>query len=462
MAAAFRAPSFANAIWGVEIASLKTGETLFALNPGTFLMPASNMKIVTAAVAAERLGWARTFDTTLVSAAPIENGVLAGDLLIVGSGDPSLGGRPSSATAVLDSWANQLKAAGITRVAGRLIGDDNALDDEGLGQGWSWDYLSAAYATPTSGLSFNENTLQLRFAPGAAVGDRVTIEGLPAGHGLTIVSAVTTGAAGSAATLDYRRLPGSSTITVTGTVPLGRTDITRSVSVDNPTLFTAGVVKAALADRGILVDGDAADIDTLPEPPNTAAARTLATWTSPPLADILKVLLKVSQNLYADTMLELASRQPAAGGSLPQGSAAAGRKVVADTLAAWGIAPDRYLQADGSGLSRYDYVTADLLVRVLTRMYNDPAHRGPFMDALPNAGVDGTISGRMKGTKAENNARAKTGSISNARALSGFVTSADGEPLVFSFIVNNFNVPQSEADAIVDRMVTRLAEFRRR
>lgn len=462
MAAAFRAPAFANAVWGIEVASLKTRDTLFAMNPGTFVMPASNMKIVTAAVAAERLGWTRTFETRLVSAGPIENGVLAGDLVIVGSGDPSLGGRPSSAAAVLDAWTAQLQAAGVTRIAGRIVGDDNVLDDVGLGQGWSWDYLSAGYAAPTSGLSFNENVVQLRFTPGEAVGDRVAIEGFPAGHGLTIVSGVTTGPAETPVNLEYRRLPGSSELTVTGTLPAGRRDVTRSVSVDNPTLFTAGVLRAALVERGIRVDGDAFDIDALPQPPDMSTARTLATWTSPPLAEILKVLLKVSQNLYADTMLALAGRQPAPDGTLPQGSAATGRKVVADTLAAWGIPPDRYLQADGSGLSRYNYLTADLLVRVLTRMYDDPAHRGPYTDALPNAGVDGTIGGRMKGTKAENNARAKTGSIANARALSGYVTSADGEPIVFSFVVNNFNVPQSEADAIVDRMVARLAQFRRR
>ncbi len=449
-------------MWGVSVKSLQTGETLYALNPGTFLMPASNMKVVTAAVAAERLGWASTFDTRLVSNATVEHGVLGGDLVIVGSGDPSLGGRPGSAAAVLDSWANQLKASGITRIAGRVIGDDNILDDEGLGQGWAWDYLGAGYATPTGGLSFNENAVQLTFTPGAVVGDPVVVGGTPAGHGLTIVSAVVTGARESQASLDYRRLPGSSVLTVTGSVPLGRTDVTRSVSVDNPTLFTAGVVKAGLGERGIIVDGDPADLDALPVPPDLAGSRTLATWTSPPLADILKVLLKVSQNLYADTMLELVGRVPAADGSIVPGTATAGRKAVEGTLAAWGIAPDSYLQADGSGLSRYNYLTADLLVRVLTRVYQDPKHRGPYTEALPNAGIDGSIGGRMKGTKAENNARAKTGSIANARALSGFVTSAEGEPLVFSFIANNFNVPQAQADAIVDGVVARLAEFRRR
>jgi D-alanyl-D-alanine carboxypeptidase/D-alanyl-D-alanine-endopeptidase (penicillin-binding protein 4) len=462
LAAAFSAPAFSHAVWGVSIKSLRTGETLYALNPGTFLMPASNMKVITAAVAAERLGWAATFDTRLVSSAAIENGVLRGDLIIVGSGDPSLGGRPGSAAAVLDSWASQLKAAGINRIAGRIIGDDNVLDDEGLGQGWAWDYLGAGYATPAGGLSFNENTVQLTFTPGAAVGDPVVVGGVPAGHGLTIVSAVVTGARDSQTNLDYRRLPGSSVLSVTGSVPLERTDVARSVSVDNPTLFTAGVVKAALGVRGIVVDGDPADLDALPVPPDLAGSRTLATWTSPPLADILKVQLKVSQNLYADTMLELVGRVPAADGSIAPGTAAAGRKAVEETLTAWGIAPGTYLLADGSGLSRYNYLTADVLVRVLTHVYQDPKHRGPYTDALPNAGVDGTIGGRMKGTRAMNNARAKTGSIANARALSGFVTTADGEPLVFSFIANNFSVPQSQADALVDRMVARLAEFRRR
>src|SRR3972149_7565207 len=128
MAAAFRATAFGNAGWGIQVKSLKTGETLFALTPGTFLMPASNLKVVTAAVAAERLGWTHTFETRLIAGAAIENGVLTGDLVVVGAGDPSLGGRPGSAAAGLDAWANQLKASGITRISGRIVGDDNGLD----------------------------------------------------------------------------------------------------------------------------------------------------------------------------------------------------------------------------------------------------------------------------------------------------------------------------------------------
>ena len=458
LASYFLVPAFSNAIWGVEVRSLKTGETVFALNPRTLLMPASNMKVITAAVAAERLGWSRTFDTRLVSVAPVENATLSGDLVIVGVGDPSLGGRPGNAAAVLDAWASQLRARGITRIAGRIVGDDNAHDDEGLGQGWAWDYLGSGYATPSGALAFGENVVSLTLTPGASAGEPVGVDARPTGHGLTIECAAVTGDRESDLNLDFRRLPGSARLRVTGTVPAGRAAIERVVSIDNPTLFTAGVVRAAFVERGIQVDGEAVDIDALDTPPTIGGAQVLASWTSPPLAEILKVQMKVSQNLYANTLLEVVGH--AASGA--PGSVESGRKAVQETLGAWGIAPDRYVMADGSGLSRYNYLTAGVLTTVLTRMYEDPTHRAAFIDALPVAGVDGTLSDRMKGTRAENNARAKTGSIANARALSGFVTTADGEPLVFSMIVNNFNVPQSDADAIIDRAVVRLAGFRRR
>jgi D-alanyl-D-alanine carboxypeptidase/D-alanyl-D-alanine-endopeptidase (penicillin-binding protein 4) len=313
------------------------------------------------------------------------------------------------------------------------------------------------YATPSGALSFSENVVSLTLTPGASAGDPVSVGSRPAGHGLTIECAAVTGGREDGIDLDFRRLPGSARLRITGTVPAGLAAIERFVSVDNPTLFTAGVVRAALVDRGIPVDGEAVDIDALDTPLRTVDAQVLASWTSPPLAEILKVQLKVSQNLYADTLLEAVGR--AAGGTT--GSAEAGRKVVQETLGDWGITSNRYVMADGSGLSRNNYLTASVLTTVLMRMFEDPRHRTAFSEALPVAGVDGTIGSRMKATRAENNARAKTGSISNARALSGYVTTAEGEPLAFSMIANNFNVPQSEADAIIDRAVVRLAGFRR-
>jgi D-alanyl-D-alanine carboxypeptidase/D-alanyl-D-alanine-endopeptidase (penicillin-binding protein 4) len=457
LASYYQDPAFQNAVWGVFIKSLATGETLFSLNPGTFLMPASNMKVVTMAAAAEKLGWDYRFTTAVVATGPVEGGVLKGDLVVVGSGDPSLGGRPTEGPAVLDRWADEIGAKGITRIDGRIIGHDNAFDDEGLGQGWSWDYLAYGYATPIGGLDYNENIVRLSVTPGPAVGAPAVVTATPEASGLEVDGTVTTAAPGGELELTVTRRPGSRRLVVRGTVPVGRANATQTVSVENPTEFLVGEFRRALVARGIEVAGAAVDVDTLPAPPDLARGETLVSYTSPPLSEIAKVLLKVSQNLYADTLLKAIGR-PADGGPA---TTQEGRRVLREILQGWGIAPDRYLQADGSGLSRYNYLTADVLVAVLTRMYADNRHIEPFINALPVAGVDGTIAGRMKDTVAQGNARAKTGSIAHARALSGYVTSAEGEPLVFSMIVNNFNVPQSQADAVIDRAVVRLAGFRR-
>ena len=297
----------------------------------------------------------------------------------------------------------------------------------------------------------------LTLKAGASEGEPVAIEVKPEGHGLTIDNRVVTGPKESGADLDLQRMPGSSVLRVIGSVPAGRPEVVRSASVDNPTAFFAGVLKAALIANGITVKGDAVDIDDLAAPPDISTTQSLYSHMSPSLAEIGKVMLKVSQNLYADTLLKVVGRVDGR-----QGSAQSGRKVVQEVLESWGIAPGQFVQFDGSGLSRYNYLTTDVIVAILSHMQRDERLRGPFMDALPIAGTDGTISGRMKGTPAEGNARAKTGSISNARALSGFVTTADGEHLVFSMIANNFNVPQSQADAVVDSAVAHLAGFRRR
>jgi len=458
LAGAFGAPAFSNAVWGVVVRSLRTGETLYARNPRTFLMPASNMKVITMAAAADRLGWDYTFQTRVVATGAIDGlGVLRGDLVIVGSGDPSLGGRPTGGPAIVDAWADQIRAAGITSIDGRIIGDDNAFDDEQLGRGWAWDDLAADYAAPIGGLEFNEDVVRVVLTPGAAAGDPVTAEITPDTGGIVLEVMAKTGAKDATLDLDLSRLPGSRTLRLRGTVPAGRSGVTRTVSVDNPTLFIAGALRKALIAKGIAVSGESVDIDTLPAAPDLSAAKALVTYTSPTLAEIGKVLLKVSQNLYAETLLKrLGSQAPG-----EAATTGAGLTAVQEVLARWGIPADRYLQADGSGLSRYNYLTADVLATVLVHVAGDERLRGAFADGLPVAGVDGTLASRMKGTTAEGNARAKTGSIANTRALSGYVTSADGEPLVFSMIVNNFNVPSADATAIIDRAVVRLAQFRR-
>ena len=165
---------------------------------------------------------------------------------------------------------------------------------------------------------------------------------------------------------------------------------------------------------------------------------------------------KFSLNLHEETLLKTMG----AGAGTP--TSKAGRAIVRSTLEMWGVAPGELVQADGSGLSRYNYLTADTLVRTLTHVDRDDKLRGPFGLALPVAGRDGTLSGRMTGTPAEGNVRAKTGAMSNVRTLAGFVTTADGEPVVFAILANNFEAPGDTIVRTIDAMAVRLAQFSRR
>ena len=457
LARVFAAPPFARALWAVEVRSLATGEVLFALNPDTMVMPASNMKIVTLAAAAERLGWDYRFETTLVSAAPLRDGVLYGDLVVVGGGDPSINERDGRAAQVFDEWAADLKAAGIDAVAGRLVADDRAFDAETLGAGWSWDYLAYGYAAPVSALQFGEDLVTLTVTPGATPGAAALIAVTPETSGLVVGNRVATAEAGTRVSLGLRRLPGQRRLDVAGTVPAGGNPVARTASVDDPAEAFAGAARAALAARGVEIWGGVAVAGrTTGGEVRREGERVMARALSPPLADIATVLMKVSQNLYAETLLRALGRDDG------PGSVEAGRRAVGDVLERWGLDPDALVQYDGSGLSRYNYVTADLVTGILRHVYVDPRHREPFLATLPIGGDDGTIGGRFKDTRAEGNVRAKTGSIANVRALSGFVTTRDGEMLVFSIIANNFTVPSSVVDYAVDTAVERLASFSRR
>jgi D-alanyl-D-alanine carboxypeptidase/D-alanyl-D-alanine-endopeptidase (penicillin-binding protein 4) len=445
------APVLEHGYWGVLVKSLKTDETLYSLNPKRLMMPASNMKIVTLAAAADRLGWNYTYETTIFAAGRVDAGVLLGDLIVVGSGDPSIGESPDT----LGTWAEQIKARGIRTIAGRVIGDDSAFDDDGLGFGWSWDDLPDDYAAGVSALQFNENAVRVTVGPGIVVGDWAGVAVSPTGSGLVVDSALTTSTAAAAPSITAHRLPGSSRLRLRGTVPLGAQPVTRTVSVDNPTQFFVNALRSALIAHGIDVRGPAVDIDDIRDVPARPDDAPLVSHRSPPLSALAIRLMKVSQNLYAETFLKtLAAGRPPA-------TTAAGRSIARGALQAWGVGTDGLIQRDGSGLSRYDYITTDAIVTILTHVDRQASLKGPFEAALPIAGRDGTLAGRMKGTAAEGNARAKTGSMANVRGLSGFVTTADGEPLVFSILANNFETPPDTITRTADAVVIRLAELRR-
>ena len=458
----FNAPVMARGVWGVDIRSVDSGEILFQRNAERLMMPASNMKILTLAAAAQTLGWDYRFITTLETTAVVESGVVRGDVIVRGNGDPTINTREKRAAAVFDQWAQALRDAGITAIDGRVIGDDQAFDDEGVGPGWSWDYLEAGYASPIGALQYNENTAEITIAPGAAVGDPAVVT-MAAGTGLTLSNRATTieaGAGGPRVSVNVHRRIDRPEIELTGTVGMGVVPSRRTIAVLNPTLYFARAVKDALSSRGIEVRGDAVDADDIAaELIATASAErlVLARTESPALRDIATVLMKVSQNQYAETLLKAIATKDGAVGTTDSG-----RAVAIETFSSWNIPRDAYVMSDGSGLSRYNYVAPTTVTAVLRRMYDDPAHREAFLATLPIAAKDGTISTRMRKTRAAENAVAKTGSIANVRSLSGFVKSRDGETLVFSIIANDFVIPAATVTWIADLAVETLSNFTRR
>jgi D-alanyl-D-alanine carboxypeptidase/D-alanyl-D-alanine-endopeptidase (penicillin-binding protein 4) len=449
----FGASVMSQGLWGVEVKSLDTGRVLYERNARKLMMPASNMKIVTLATAAATLGWNYRFTTTLETAGTIENGTLTGDLIVRGSGDPTINTRDERATKLFDDWAAALRGLGITRIDGNIVGDDNAFDDEGLGAGWAWDYLQYGYAAPVGALQYNENVAGLTVAPGPVEG-APTVATLAPGAGFRIINRAFTGAAGSAVTIDYRRRLDAPVLEVNGSIPLDAKPLTREVAVVNPTIYFAQSLKDALSARGIEVSGTAEDADDQMNLPAPDARRAIMQSPSPPLGEIATTMMKVSQNLYAETLLKASA---AAAGGL--GTTEGGRLVTRTLLDGWGIPASTYIQVDGSGLSRYDYVTADMLTTILEHVYRDPSMHDGFTATLPIAGRDGTMRSRLKTTRAEGNAAAKTGSIANVRTLSGYVRTRDGETLVFSMLANSFAIPASTVTWIADLAVETLANF---
>ncbi len=458
----------AHANWGVVVRSLSTGERLYERNPDKLMVPASNMKIVTLAAAARVIGWDARFTTTLETDAPLEAETLRGDLYVRGGGDPTINTRNGRGAAVFADWAAALQAAGVRRIDGRIVGDDNLFDDEGLGAGWAWDYLEADYAAPVGALQYNEDVAALTVLPGRTAGDPAVVS-IAAGSGLTVDNKTLTAAAGTPETIQWRRRLSAPVIEVRGTVPLPPTEplpanegvrtAVRNVAVVNPTAYFVQSLKDALVEKGIAVSGDAVDLDDFPAPAAIAAAqpkRVLARTESQPLRDIAAVMMKVSQNLYAETLFKAAGL--AAGGA---GTAQAGRAAVVETLRQWKLDERALVMLDGSGLSRYDYVSANLIASILERVHADPHHRDAFTATLAVAGQDGTVTNRMKRTRAEGNARVKTGSISNMRALSGYVNTRDGEPVAFAILANDFTLPAATVNWITDLAVEIMANFTR-
>lgn len=454
----FNNPAFSNAHWGVIIQSLETGEYIYRLNEHKNFIPASNIKLFTSAVALLKLGPEFKYKTYLYTDGEIKNGILYGNIFVRGSGDPTISGRFTNGdiTKTFRDWADSLLKLGIREVQGNIIGDDNYFDDQYMGTGWAWDDETYWYSAHISALSFNDNCVDLEILPGRRIGDPAIIRVNPNTSYVQIKNQLITAHPDSSNKIDFFRLPGTNIINIFGRISLRSNPRRESISVHNPTLYTVTVLKEVFESKGIKITGSVADIDDTFLNPDYEKMKVLASYESPPLSEIIKVINKRSQNFYAEQVFRTLGK--IFGG---EGSTQKSVEVMKSTLAQIGIPPDLISIYDGSGLSRLNLITPFQVLTLLNYMYRHEYFTF-FYESLPIAGVDGTLETRMRRTKAQGNVRAKTGYVQYARALSGYVKTKDGEMLSFSMITNNYLIPTSTANMIQDIVCQRLAEFSRR
>lgn len=444
----FDDPVLHDAFCGVLVQSMDSGEILYSRNEDKLFLPASNMKLLTGAAALVKLGPDFTFETRVVTDGSIENGVLRGNLLVIGGGDPTISGRffKDDGLELLGQWTKRLKSLGINEITGDVVAVDDFFDQERWGNGWSWNDLPYPPAAEVGTFQLAENVVTVWVK---SEGESTAITMNPSTSYITVNNHVVV-ESDAKVEVEWEYEPLSKTISLEGRLPPQGSDY-GSFAVHDPSTYFAHVFRETLEMDGIKVDG--ADYSSEEAP---ADGTELILRKSPPLREILPVMLKVSQNLYAETLLKTLGKIGSG-----EGSYEAGKKQLLGILESFGIPPEENIIQDGSGLSRLNYVTPRTLLHVLSFMHRDP-NFPIFYDALSIAGVDGTLAGRMKGTQAENRVHAKTGSLANARSLSGYVTTADGELLAFVLLVNNFSAPRQSVDSLQDLALQRLASFSRK
>lgn len=444
------APDTRHARWGVLIVDPERGDTLYSRDASKLLVPASNQKIITSAVALDAFGPEYRFQTPFVARGEIRDSTLHGDLLVIGRGDPSVSDHVAGdAMLPLQSVAQSLRSRGITRIRGRLLPFGNAFPDANVGWAWEYDDLATSSGAAIDELLFNEGIAEVGVRAGLTPGEPPELRTSPARTFPRLRNEATTIVRGmgrdSLAQLDAVKDTIRGDVVVTGTIPVGDST-TLTVTYRDPSVAYLEALREALTDQGVTVEDSVLEA--------AATLDTLFVLMSPPLSQILAAFMKPSQNQIGEMLFKSVALL-----RTDTGSARVARRLVGERLRAWGAESDGFLVWDGSGLSRQDLVSPETLIRVLDAMRRGP-HFRTYYDAFPVAGVDGTLRTRMRSTMGEANVRGKTGTLSNVRSLSGYVTSADGRILLYSVLCNNYLVPTAYISRVQDTIAVRLSRLR--
>ena len=471
-------PRALHAIWGISVVDLATGSSLYAENADKLLQPASNTKLFTTVAALALVGGDYKFSTTVeAEKRPDQLGELAGDLILVGRGDPNLSGRvmPYSKkterqtphTRPLDELADQVAAAGVKVIDGDIVGDDSYFVYERYAEGWTQDDLMWDYGAPVSALTVNDNLLFASIKPGEHVGDRALLTLDPYLNYYTVRNLITTTGRSIPRNVGISREPGSLEVTFWGTIPLGDIGDDEALAVEEPATANAQFFRILLEQRGIVVHGKIRaqhsypwqfppprDNQPLVVPATSPPARiVLAQHLSLPLIEDLRVINKVSQNLHVEIMLRLIGKLHGVSGSLSGGLDPETRFLTEQVH----LDPAEFSLYDGSGLSRSDLITPHAFTQLLQYAYAQP-WAAQFRDTLPVAGEDGSLSTRFRGTFAADHVEAKTGQLGEVNSLTGYAVTKLGHNIAFSILINHHTLGNAKAKQMIDDIVNAVLE----
>jgi len=452
--------------WGVLVMDAATGGVVYALHPDSYFSPASGAKLFTTALALAAIGPDFRVRTVIGTSGTLGNdGVLNGDLILIGGGDANLSNRKfpyekkverdGPAEKALAELADAVVANGVKQIAGDVIADDSLFAPERFPSGWTIDDMVWSYGAPVSAIAINDNSFTLEVRPGGKEGDLAALALEPALDFYMIQNTVRTGASGSEEKLAISREPGSRTIRLSGSIPRGAETRKLLLAMEEPAEYAAVLLARLLEARGVQIHGAVharhAPGASSPDPPSTPPT-VLAERTSRPLAEDVLLTNKMSLNLHAELLLRLAAYQKA-GATTAEDAL----KFASDFYTKAGITDGDVVMSDASGLSRKDLVTPRAVVQILRYAATQPWGE-VYRSSLPVAGEDGTLSDRMKNTAAVGRVFAKTGTVEHVHTLSGYATSVRGAHLVFSILENNDHLHAQGANAAIDAIALAMVE----
>jgi len=431
------------AFWGIAVYDVDAEEMIYSRNAQRAFLPASNQKLVTTATALDVLGSTHRYETTLHFNGSTEGAVMTGDLTLVGSGDPTFGSLEVPGEDPFKVWSGRLAEMGVERIEGRLIGDDDVFDDRPYPEGWTVNYITNQkgryIGQSAGGLSYRDNVVPVTVRatrPGAPPEITLRPEGV-----VTVDNRAVTSSRWRGSTLQVQRTFSTNELVLTGSVARSY-DGSIAVPISDPTAFTLSMFQRRLQAAGIETDLERVDIDTLEERPERGSP--LFVEYSQPLAEIVSVMNKESNNFYAEQVFR----------SYGWGGSARGASRRSESfLQAAGIDTRSLRIKDGSGLSRKDLLTPEAMVSLLAHMA-DHAAREAFLESLPRGGEPNTT---LDYRLAQTPVQAKTGSLAFVRALSGYTERPNGNRVAFALFANNYTGPSYRISRTIDDIVRAVA-----